>query len=216
MKREGWDFAEALKYLAQKAGVTLEPLTPERKEQEDQFEVLRGILEESVKFYQHQLLKTPAGKPAFDYLIKRGINEASIEKFELGYAPDAYEALLGYLNGKGHSLEQLAEAGLVNERDNGSYYDKFRNRIIFPIRDAAGKMTGFGARILNPTDVPKFLNSPQTPLFNKSRLLYGLHLAKKNDSRIRPGGDRGRIPRRYRHSSRRIFEYRLSHGNRNK
>ncbi|HOV06252.1 MAG TPA: DNA primase [Anaerolineaceae bacterium] len=179
MKREGWDFAEALKYLAQKAGVTLEPLTPERKEQEDQFEVLRGILEESVKFYQHQLLKTPSGKPAFDYLINRGINEASIEKFELGYAPDAYEALLGYLNGKGHSLEQLAEAGLVNERDNGSYYDKFRNRIMFPIRDAAGKMTGFGARILNPTDVPKFLNSPQTPLFNKSRLLYGLHLAKK-------------------------------------
>jgi len=73
----------------------------------------------------------------------------------------------------------MAEAGLLNERDSGGYYDKFRNRIMFPIRDAAGKMAGFGARILDPNDIPKFLNSPQTPLFNKSRLLYGLNLAKK-------------------------------------
>jgi DNA primase len=179
MKREGWDFAETLKFLAQKAGVTLEPMTPERKEKEDEFETLRNILEESVKYYQFQLLKTPAGKPALDYLLQRGITADSIQRFELGYAPDSYEALLGHLSGKGHSLEQMAEVGLLIERDSGGYYDKFRNRIMFPIRDTAGKMSGFGARILDPEDIPKFLNSPQTPLFNKSRLLYGLNLAKK-------------------------------------
>ncbi len=179
MKREGWDFAETLKYLADKAGVTLTPMTPERKEKEDQYETLRGILEESVKYYQFQLTKSPAGKAAYDYLVKRGITPASIEAFELGYAPDSYEALMGHLGGKGHSLEQMAEVGLLIERDTGGYYDKFRNRIMFPIRDGAGKMAGFGARVLDPEDIPKFLNSPQTPLFNKSHLLYGLNLAKK-------------------------------------
>lgn len=179
MKREGWDFAEALKFLAQKAGVELEPMTPQRREMEDEYETLRTLLEESVKFYQFQLLKTPAGKPALDYVLKRGINLESVQRFELGYAPDSYEGLLGHLSGKGHALQKMAEAGLLNERDSGGYYDKFRNRIMFPIRDAAGKMAGFGARILDPNDIPKFLNSPQTPLFNKSRLLYGLNLAKK-------------------------------------
>jgi DNA primase len=111
--------------------------------------------------------------------LKRGLTQASIETFELGYAPHSYEALLGHLSGKGHSLEQMAEVGLLIERDSGGYYDKFRNRIMFPIRDGAGKMAGFGARVLDPEDVPKFLNSPQTPLFNKSHLLYGLNLAKK-------------------------------------
>ena len=179
MKREGWDFAETLRYLAEKAGVTLSPLTPERKAEEDQYETMRNILEDSVKYYQFQLLKTPSGKPALDYLFKRGISMESIEKFELGYAPDSYEAILSHLNASGRALDQVAEVGLLNTRDTGGYYDKFRNRIMFPIRDGAGKMAGYGARILNPDDVPKFLNSPQTPLFNKSHLLYGLNLAKK-------------------------------------
>ncbi len=179
MKREGWDFAETLKYLAEKAGVILTPMTPERKEKEDQYETLRRILEESVKYYQFQLTKTPAGRAAYDYLLKRGITPQSIEAFELGYAPHSYEALLGHLNGKGHALEQMAEVGLLIERDSGGYYDKFRNRIMFPIRDGVGKMAGFGARVLDPEDIPKFLNSPQTPLFDKSHLLYGLNLAKK-------------------------------------
>ena len=179
MKREGWDFAETLKYLAAKAGVTLTPMTPERREKEDQYETLRQLLEESVKYYQFQLTKTPAGRAAYDYLLKRGITPASIEAFELGYAPHSFEALLSHLSGKGHALEQMTEVGLLIEKDSGGYYDKFRNRIMFPIRDGAGKMAGFGARVLDPEDVPKFLNSPQTPLFNKSRLLYGLNMAKK-------------------------------------
>lgn len=179
MKREGWDFAETLRFLAERAGVTLTPLTPERKAEEDEYEALRELLEESVRFYHYQLLKTPAGKPALEYLQKRGITLASIQQFELGYAPDAYEAVSTHLNNKGYSLKQINEVGLAVERESGGYYDKFRNRIMFPIRDGAGKMTGFGGRILDPNDIPKFLNSPQTPLFNKSRLLYGLNLARK-------------------------------------
>ena len=172
-----------MKFLAERAGVILTPLTPERKAEEDQYESLRNILEESVKFYQYQLVKSPAGKPALDYLLNRGINQQSIEKFELGYAPDSYEALINQLNGNGRSLDQLLEVGLVIERDTGGYYDKFRNRIMFPIRDGAGKMAGFGGRILDPEDIPKFLNSPQTVLFNKSHLLYGLNLSRKADPR---------------------------------
>lgn len=179
MKKEGWDFTEALKYLADRAGVRLEPQTPERKEAEEQYERLRNLLEEAVQFYRYHLVQDPAGKPALDYLQKRGITRESIDTFGLGYAPASYEAALSHFNAKGYSQEELAQAGLVNERDSGGFYDKFRNRIMFPIRDGVGKMTGFGARILDPNDVPKFLNSPQTVLFDKGHLLYGLDQARK-------------------------------------
>lgn len=179
MKKEGWDFTEALRYLADRAGVKLEPQTPERQAAEEQYERLHALLEEAASFYHSALLKTPAGQPALEYLHKRGLTPETIENFGLGYAPDSYEATLTYLRAKGYSSEEMAQAGLVNERDSGGAYDKFRNRITFPIRDAAGKMTGFGARILNPEDNPKFLNSPQTVLFDKSHLLYGLDQARK-------------------------------------
>jgi DNA primase len=178
MKKEGWDFAEALRFLAERAGVTLEPFTPERKAAEDQYDRLRGLLEEAMTFYQFQLLQTPAGKPALDFLLARGVTRESIHQFGLGYAPDSYEAALTHFSAKGYPASDLADVGLVNERESGGYYDKFRNRVMFPIRDAAGKMAGFGARILNPEDSPKFLNSPQTALFDKSHLLYGLDFAR--------------------------------------
>jgi len=180
MKKEGWDFTEALRYLADRAGVKLEPLTPERQAAEEQYDRLHGLLEEAASFYHYSLLKTPAGKTALDYILKRGLTAATIEAFGLGYAPDSYEATLTHLRGQGYSTEELSQVGLVNERDSGGVYDKFRNRITFPIRDGLGKMTGFGARILNPEDQPKFLNSPQTVLFDKSHLLYGLDQARKS------------------------------------
>lgn len=179
MKKEGWDFSEALKYLADRAGVRLEPQTPERKEAEEQYERLRNLLEEAVQFYQYHLLQDPAGKPALEYLQKRGVSRESIETFMLGYAPNSYEAAISHFNARGYSQDELSQVGLVNERDTGGYYDKFRNRIMFPIRDGMGKMAGFGARILDPNDMPKFLNSPQTVLFDKSHLLYGLDQARK-------------------------------------
>jgi len=179
MKKEGWDFSEALKYLADRAGVTLVPQTPERQAAEEQYGCLRALLEEAASFFHYSLIKTPAGKPALDYLLKRGLTAQTIEAFGLGYAPDSYEATLTHLRGQGYSTEEMSQAGMVNERDSGGVYDKFPNRSTSPIRDGNGKMTGFGARILNPEDNPKFLNSPQTVLFDKSHLLYGLDQARK-------------------------------------
>lgn len=179
MKKEGWDFSEALRYLADRAGVKLEPQTPERQAAAEEYERLRALLEEAASFYHYSLLKTPAGTPALEYLQKRGLTAATIENFGLGYAPDSYDATLTLLRSKGYTNEEITQAGMANERDSGGVYDKFRNRITFPIRDSAGKMAGFGARILNPNDVPKFLNSPQTVLFDKSHLLYGLDQARK-------------------------------------
>ena len=179
MKREGWDFAETLRRLAERAGVTLETFTPERKAAEDEYERLRELLEEAVNFYQFQLLKTPAGQPALDFLTRRGVKPETIQAFGLGYSPAGYDGMVNHFNAKGFSTDDLLAVGLVVPRESGGVYDKYRNRVMFPIRDAAGKMTGFGARILDPNDIPKFLNSPQTVLFDKSHLLYGLNFARK-------------------------------------
>jgi DNA primase len=179
MKREGWDFAQTLKFLADRAGVKLEPLTPERAQESEASEKLSSILEDAVTFFRNQLLHTPAGQQARQYLDKRGLTDSTIELFGLGYAPGGWDALLNYFSGKGIADHLLMETGLITERESQGYYDRFRNRITFPIRNASGKMTGFGARILDPNDVPKFINSPQTSLFDKGKLLYGLDAARK-------------------------------------
>ena len=180
MKKEGWDFAQALQALAQRAGVVLTPVTPEKEAQAEQYERLRTLMEEAVVFFRHQLLHTPAGQPALAYLGKRGLQPTTIETFGLGYAPDSWDALIRYFTGKNYTTEDLVQTGMVTERQSGDgIYDRFRNRITFPIRDAAGRMVGFGARILNPEDQPKFINSPQTVLFDKGNLLYALDQARK-------------------------------------
>ncbi len=180
MKKEGWDFKETLRYLAQKAGVTLEAYTPQQQEEKDANERLRNLLEEAVNFYRHQLLNTPKGQEALAYLHEqRGLTDATIETFGLGYAPDAWEAAFGHFTEKGYGEQELLDVGLLSARESGGYYDRFRNRIMIPIRDERGRMAGFGARILDPNDVPKFLNSPDTALFSKSHLLYGLDRARK-------------------------------------
>ncbi len=179
MKREGWDFPEALAYLAERAGVELEPRHPNQAAEAEALERLREVLEAAVTFYRHALFQTSAGKPALAYLRKRGLQDATLETFELGYAPDAWDALRGHLTERGFKQEDLVEAGLLSSREGGGYYDRFRNRIMFPIRDARGRMVGFGARTLDPQGVPKYLNSPQTPLFDKGRTLYGLDKARR-------------------------------------
>jgi DNA primase len=178
MKKQGLDFSEALKYLAEKAGVQLKPPTPEEIIAEEEHDQIRRLLEESANYYHHQLWNSSEGQKALEYLKQRGLSDEIIETFGLGYAPNAWEAIIEYFKGKGRSESQLLEAGLVSEREDGSFYDKFRHRIIFPIRDARGRMAGFGGRILDPNDIPKFMNSPQTPVFDKSALLYGLERAR--------------------------------------
>ena len=183
MKKDGVDFSEALRILAEKAGVQLKPPTPQQQQAAEEHAALRELLEEATTFYRHQLLNTPAGQQALEYLRqKRGLRDDIIEAFGLGYAPAGWDIALRHLQERGHSVQDLLAAGLVTERDPdraAGVYDRFRNRIMFPIRNERGQMAGFGARILDPQDVPKFLNSPQTDVFDKGRLLYGLDQARK-------------------------------------
>jgi len=180
MKREGWDFPEALRAMADRAGVQLRPPSPHEEAQKEEHARLRTLLEEAVAFYRHNLLNTQAGKVALDYLHGRGLADETIEIFELGYAPQGYENTRRHFLDKGYTEGDLLDAGLVSERDSGETYDRFRHRVIFPIRDGRGKMAGFGARAIAPDDMPKYLNSPQSVLFDKSRLLYGLDKARKS------------------------------------
>ena len=179
MKREGWEFAEALRSMAERAGVVLQPLTPEAREEQEEGERLRSLLEEAVIYYHHHLKNTEAGKAAIAYLDQRGLTQETIEAFGLGYAPQGWELGVNHFRNKGYSNTEIRDAGLVTEKEGGGVYDRFRHRLMIPIRDRSGKMTGFGARVLNPDDVPKYLNSPQTGLFDKSRLLFGLDVARK-------------------------------------
>lgn len=180
MKKEGWDFSQALQYLARRAGVPLEAPTPQKQAADAELERLRTLLEEAVIFYRHHLLHTPMGKPALEYLQQRGVSMETIEQFGLGYAPNAWEAAVTHFTSRGYSTADLLNAGLASQREGTTgIYDRFRNRILFPIRDPQGHMAGFGARILDPNDQPKFLNSPQSRLFDKGRLLYGLDMARK-------------------------------------
>jgi DNA primase len=179
MKKEGWDFKEALQNLAERAGVKLEPLTPQREKENERDVQLRKLLEEAVVFYRHQLTQTAEGGEAMAFLAKRGIKPETAEAWGLGYAPNAWDATLNYFLKKGYPQKDMTDSGLLSEKDDGHAYDRFRHRLMFPIRDAGGNMAGFGARILDPNDVPKFLNSPQTSLFDKSSLLYGLDKARK-------------------------------------
>jgi DNA primase len=183
MKKEGWDFPEALRALAERAGVQLRPQTPQAQETAEEHDRLRQLLEEAVLFFRHQLLNTPPGQEAQAYLLKRGISLETQEVFGLGYAPQSWDSLLNHFKSKRYSEKDLIETGLVSEREPGDpkrgVYDRFRHRFMIPIRDERGRMAGFGARILNPDDVPKFLNSPQTPIFDKGHLLYGLDRARR-------------------------------------
>ena len=148
MKKEGWDFRETLQYLAQRAGVELEPMTPEKKERDETLDRLHELLEEAVIFYRHYLLNDPGGKQALDYLTKRGLTQDTITSFGLGYAPNSWDITLNHFLSKGYTPEDLLNAGLVTERREGDgVYDRFRNRVMFAIRNASGRMAGFGARV---------------------------------------------------------------------
>jgi len=197
MKRENLSFAEALRLLAQRAGVPLRPKTEAETAEEELKKRLREINAAAATYFHHLLLASPEGERARKYLAKRGINQETIEKFQLGYALSAWEALKKYLTGKGYRLADIKAAGLLVEREDGSSYDRFRGRLMIPIRDLRGSVVGFGARVLDAPPrlrggqtgnaplpparggaAPKYLNSPQTPLFDKSSLLFGLDLAK--------------------------------------
>lgn len=176
MKREGIDFKEALQKLALRAGVEVQQIQRETPQQREAYDHLRTLLEDAVVYYRSHLFNN---HEILNYLRqKRGLTDSTIETFGLGYAPHGYDNLIKHFSGK-YLPQDLVDAGMLSERDSGGHYDRFRNRIMIPIRDENGKMAGFGARIVDPNDNPKFLNSPETAIFTKGHLLYGLDRARK-------------------------------------
>ena len=177
MKKENIDFGQALRLLAQRAGVNLGPREAPSKAEDEKKERLFQINEAASEYYHHALSTAKAGATARAYLTKRNLIPEIVEEFRLGFSPDAWEAGKDYLLGKGYTEKELIEAGLVIEKEEGGSYDRFRNRLMFPICDIQGRVTGFGARVLDDS-LPKYINSPQTPVFDKSNCLYGIDKAK--------------------------------------
>ena len=179
MKREGWDFPEALRVLAERAGVELKPATPEQAEAQEENERLRGLMEEAAQFFHRLLLQAPDASHARQYVDSRGLSADTVSEFLLGYAPHSWDATLNMLLERGYTRDDLQAAGMVVVRDDGGIYDRFRDRLVIPIRDVRGRVVGFGARALSKDAVPKYLNSPQSHIFDKSTLLYGLSHARR-------------------------------------
>jgi DNA primase len=177
MKREGVDFGQALRLLAQRGGIALAPLEAPSKAEEEKKERLFRINEATAEYYHHLLSSAQAAEAARSYLARRKIVPETIKDFRLGFSPDTWETIKSYLLNKGHKQEELVEAGLIIEKEEGVSYDRFRNRLMFPICDIQGRVTGFGARALDDS-LPKYINSPQTPVFDKSSSLYGVDRAK--------------------------------------
>ena len=177
MKKEGIDFGQALRLLAQRGGITLGPLEAPSKAEDEKKEKLFQINEAATEYYHHLLSSTKAGEAARRYLARRKVMPETIKEFRLGFSPDAWETIKNYLVGKGYTEKELVEAGLVIEKEEGGSYDRFRNKLMFPICDIQGRVTGFGARVLDDS-LPKYINSPQTLIFDKSSRLYGIDKAK--------------------------------------
>lgn len=182
MKIEGIEFIDALKLLAKKAGVQLKTSSKKYEEIKTQREKLLDICKKATIFFSTQLNKSKTGLEAKDYLMKRGLKEETIKEWKIGYAPSTWDSLCNYLIGLGYERKDIIDAGLASEK----FFDRFRSRIIFPICDFNGQPIGFTGRVFNSDDEAKYLNTPNTLLYDKSQALYGLDKAKveirKNDS----------------------------------
>jgi DNA primase len=178
MKHEKLGFVEAVKLLAKRANIPLPKRTVD-KQKGQALDKLYYANEVANEYFCKNFYREEPGKKARQYLNKRGFDPEIIKQFSLGYAPDDWEALLRFAKNKDIELEVLTQAGLIVPRSESSgYYDRFRNRIIFPIFNLSGKVVGFGGRVLDDKDEPKYLNSPETPIYQKGKILYGLNFSK--------------------------------------
>ncbi|GIV62181.1 MAG: DNA primase [Rhodothermaceae bacterium] len=189
---EGVGFFEAVRTLAERAGIPL-PLEEVQAEEANEVEAILNALRFAARFFFTRLVQAPDGRPALAYLRERGFTPGTIRRFGLGYAPDQWDGLLRAAEAAQIRPEMLEKAGLVIRRDGDDpdgararYYDRFRGRVIFPILSHVGKVLGFGGRILAPAaqgtgreEQPKYINSPETKVYNKSRVLYGLYQGKR-------------------------------------
>ncbi len=183
MRQEGLSFPEAVERLASEAGLEMPRATPAEREAERQRANLHDAMERACRFFEAEL-RSPRGARALAYLAERQIDAATIARFRLGYAPDSRTALRNAVMDADHPEALLVEAGLLIRPDSGTPYDRFRGRVIFPIADRRGRVIAFGGRTLGD-GTPKYLNSPETPLFDKSRVLYGMATAREAAHRNR-------------------------------
>jgi DNA primase len=180
MKNDGLAFPEAARSLARRYGIDIprRSLTPEQKKRMGERESLLKINQQAMDFFSRVLHRDTSGQPAMAYLNKRGLSSEIIDRFNIGYAPRGWDHLLNFFSKKGVSLGRVEKSGLIlPKKDGRGYYDRFRDRIIFPIIDVNHAVIGFGGRVMDDA-LPKYLNSPETAVYNKSRSLYGLHLSK--------------------------------------
>src|ERR1700744_506597 len=183
MELEKFTYPEALKWLAKKYGIEVEETvdSTENREEENHRESLMIVSAYAAKFFHESLLETDEGKSiGLSYFKERGFSNEIIKKFELGYSPDQWEAFTGEAIKNGFQPQFLEESGLSVKRENGSVYDRYRGRVMFPIHSFTGRVIAFGGRTLkNDKTVPKYVNSPESIIYHKSNVLYGLHFAKK-------------------------------------
>lgn len=180
MKMENLDFMDAVRLLANRCGIDINfNIDEETKQKIELSKKYQDIHTEAARFYFANLVKSK--NRGYDYLRNRGLDDKTIKRFGLGYSQDAWSSLMDYLiDEKGYSIEELLECGLIGKSTKtDKYYDKFRNRVMFPIFDYRGNVIGFGGRVLDDS-LPKYLNSPDTLIFNKRHNLYGLNFARKN------------------------------------
>jgi len=180
MKQDGVTFPEAVKALSRRYGIELptRTMSPEQQRRMSEREHLLAVNKQAMEFFHQFLLKAPGSEKARAYLSGRGISAETIDRFKLGFAPRSWDRLLQFFSKKGMPLKLVEKSGLIVPRkSNNGFYDRFRDRIIFPIFDLSGQTIGFGGRILDDS-TPKYLNSPETPVYNKGRSLYGIYQAK--------------------------------------
>ncbi len=186
MKKESMDFGETLHLLAERAGVTI-PSKFEREEGKGEKERLYQINEAAAQYFHNLLLNSPDGEKARSYVASRGFTAKTIADFQLGFSLNSWESLKQYLLERDYAESEMLNAGLIIEAEDGKTHDRFRNKLMFPILDTRGRVIGFGARVLDDS-LPKYVNSPQTPLFDKSSSLYGVNLAaagiRKQDAAV--------------------------------
>ncbi|GIV85681.1 MAG: hypothetical protein KatS3mg052_2688 [Candidatus Roseilinea sp.] len=178
MKKEGWTFGEALRELARRAGVQLDEHTSEQQQSAEHVARLRDALAQAAAYFHHLLLTAPQAAACRAYLReKRRLTDETLAAWQIGYSLADYHALTHYLTARGFDVSELIDAGLVIENAEGRRYDRFRGRLMIPIHDTQGQVVGFGSRSLDGSE-PKYMNSPQTAVFDKGRLLFGLHRAR--------------------------------------
>jgi DNA primase len=185
MDYENLSFIDTIETLANMAGLEIPQQQTTSQQSSKESADFYTVLKKSANFYKKQLSQHPQAKNATDWLKKRGLNQEIIERFNIGYAPPGWDNLTNIINNTKYQKLLLTTGMLIQKPETSSIYDRFRNRIMFPITDRRGRVIGFGGRVINDDDTPKYLNSPETPVFHKGHELYGLYEARQANRNLK-------------------------------